>query len=213
MELEARALGFRYTAKAPWIVKDVSFTVAQGERLGVTAPSGYGKTTLMRLLAGYESPVTGSVLLNGAPLPGKGFCPVQLIAQHPEQAINPRWKLRKVLAEAGPYQQETLSAMGIEAAWLDRYPRELSGGELQRFCVARALRPQTRILIADEMSTMLDVITQAQIWQYLLAETARRKISMVVVTHNPALAARVCTRVIELEAVNRAAADVAREAQ
>lgn len=66
----------------------------------------------------------------------KGILPVQLIYQHPEKAINPRWRLRRVLEESGRLRPELLEALGIEPAWLDRFPRELSGGELQRFCVA-----------------------------------------------------------------------------
>lgn len=61
--------------------------------------------------------------------------------------------------------------MGIESSWMSRYPRELSGGELQRFCIARALGSQTEFLIADEMTTMLDVVTQAQIWGLMLDVT------------------------------------------
>ena len=64
---------------------------------------------------------------------------VQLIYQHPEKAINPRWRMKKVLEEAGMQKQEVLSSFGIEPEWLERFPRELSGGELQRFCVARSL--------------------------------------------------------------------------
>lgn len=87
--------------------------------------------------ADYQS--GAGVFLNGAPLSQKGVCSVQLIYQHPEQAVNPRWRLRKVLEESGQIQEELLVSLGIEKEWLERYPRELSGGELQRFCVARAL--------------------------------------------------------------------------
>lgn len=202
MRLSAVDVGFRYTAKSPPILRSVSFDVQEGERVGVVAPSGYGKTTFVKILSGYEMPTEGRVLLDGKPLPKKGPLPVQLINQHPEQAINPRWRMRKVLEEAGQLEAEVLQAMGIEEQWLNRYPRELSGGELQRFCVARALFTDTRFLIADEMSTMLDVITQAQIWQYLLQEADKRGIGLVAVTHNPALAQRVCTRVVDLRDIN-----------
>lgn len=204
MLLEARNVSFRYTAKAPPLLQDVSFAVRQGERVGVVAPSGAGKTTFVKLLAGYEQPTGGQVLLGGAPLPARGALPVQLISQHPENAVNPRWKMQKVLEEAGQLRGEVLDAMGIEPAWLSRYPRELSGGELQRFCVARALCAGTQFLVADEISTMLDVVTQAQLWHYLLAEAGRRGLGLVVVTHNPALAARVCTRVVALQDINHA---------
>lgn len=203
MRLEAKDIGFRYTAKSPYVLRSVFFSVEEGERVGVIAPSGYGKTTFVKILAGYEQPTKGQVLLDGKPLPKKGSLPVQLISQHPEQAINPRWKMHRVLEEAGQLKEAVLEAMGIKREWLNRYPRELSGGELQRFCVARALFADMRFLIADEMSTMLDVITQAQIWQYLLREADKRGIGLVVVTHNPALADRVCTRVVDLRDMNR----------
>ena len=137
-------------------------------------------------------------MLDGVPLPEKGFCPVQLIYQHPEKAINPRWKLRKVLSESGELREDVLAAFGIEQAWLDRYPRELSGGELQRFCVARALMSGADFLICDEISTMLDVITQAQIWEVVLREAKRRNMGIIAVTHNRHLADRIATRVYDL---------------
>ena len=67
------------------------------------------------------------------PFPKKASAPVQLICQHPEKAINPRWRLKQVLEESGKLRPDVLASFGIETAWLDRFPRELSGGELQRF--------------------------------------------------------------------------------
>ena len=90
------------------------------------------------------------------------------------------------------------SRFGIREEWLDRFPRELSGGELQRFCVARALMSGADFLICDEISTMLDVITQAQIWNKILDEAKKRNMGIVVVTHNKALADRICTKVYDL---------------
>ena len=95
-------------------------------------------------------------------------------------------------------QEDILSALGSERAWLERFPRELSGGELQRFCVARALFSGADYLICDEISTMLDVITQAQLWNVVLAEAAKRRMGIVAVTHNRHLADRIATRVIDL---------------
>ena len=135
-------------------------------------------------------------MLDGGPLPKKGVSPIQLIYQHPEKAINPRWKMKKVLQESGMCRQEVMEALGIERDWLERYPRELSGGELQRFCVARSLFCETRFLLADEMSTMLDVITQAQIWNVMLKEIEGRRLGLLLITHNKELAKRVCSRVI-----------------
>ena len=201
MRLEAKNVSFRYDRKLPWVLKDVNLTVESGERLGLFAPSGYGKSTLAMLLSGYLRPSAGEILLDGRPLPEKGVCPVQLIYQHPEKAINPRWKLRQVLEESGEMREDVLDAFGIERAWLERYPRELSGGELQRFCVARALMSGAEFLICDEISTMLDVITQAQIWNVVLKEAEKRGMGIIAVTHNRHLADRVCTRVLDMSKI------------
>lgn len=201
--LEARNISFRYHRRGKWILKDVSLTVGAGERVALVGPSGYGKSTLARILSGYEKPDKGEVLWNGKPLPDKGYCPVQMIYQHPEQAVNPRWKMKKILCEGWNPDGETLKAMGIEEEWLERWPAELSGGELQRFCIARVLSPQTEFLICDEISTMLDVITQAQVWQKILVVVEKNHLGMIVVTHNMALAKQVCTRIVKLPEVNQ----------
>lgn len=198
MALEARNIFFRYDQKQNWILENKNFKVEQGEFVAILAPSGYGKTTLAMLLAGYLEPRKGEILLDDKPLPKKGISPVQLIYQHPEKAINPRWKLKKVLEESGQIDEAILESFGIEQAWLNRYPRELSGGELQRFCVARALMSGAEYLICDEISTMLDVITQAQIWNVILFEAKKRNMGLVIVTHNEHLASRIATKIIDL---------------
>ncbi len=198
MRLEARKVSFRYHTRQSWILQDLDFGVEQGERVGLLAPSGYGKTTLAMLLAGYLKPSKGEILLDGMPMQSRGVCPVQLICQHPEYAVNPRWRLRRVLEESGQMQKDMLDSIGIEREWLDRFPRELSGGELQRFCVARALMSSPSFLICDEISTMLDVITQAQIWNRICDEADSRNMGIVVITHNPSLAERICSRIFDL---------------
>ena len=199
MPLEAKNIYFRYERKQPWILEDCSVRVDRGECLAISAPSGYGKTTLAMLLSGYIKPVKGEVLIDGKVLPEKGVCPVQLIHQHPERAINPRWRLKRVLEESGKIDADVLHAFGIEHEWLDRFPRELSGGELQRFCVARALMSGADYLICDEISTMLDVITQAQIWNVVLEEAKKRNIGLIAVTHNMHLAKKIATRIVDLQ--------------
>lgn len=200
MALEGKNLYFRYDRKKPWILEDVSIKIEKGQSLAVSAPSGFGKTTLALLLTGYLEPVKGEILLDGRPLPRKGFCPVQLIYQHPEKAINPRWRLRRILEESGQRKEEVLDAFGIERNWLDRFPRELSGGELQRFCVARALLCGADYLICDEVSTMLDAITQAQLWKVILEEAKRREMGILAITHNQHLARRIAEKTIDLSA-------------
>ena len=202
MRIEAKNVTFRYTDRSPLVLDDVSLEIEAGERVGIVGPSGYGKSTLARVLTGYEKPSQGQVLFDGKPLPDKGYCPVQLIYQHPELAVNPRWKMYKTLNECWHPDEELLTKMGIENSWLTRWPSELSGGELQRFCIARALGPETKFLICDEITTMLDVITQAQIWRLLLDVAEKRNLGMIVITHNEHLAKQVCTRIINLPEIN-----------
>lgn len=200
MILEAKNLSFGYEESGRKILDQFSLEVNSRERVGILAPSGFGKTTLCKILAGYEEPQTGTVLLDGKPLRSyRGYCPVQMIWQHPEQAVNLRLRMRNVFEEGDQTEPELMQKLGIEADWMNRFPSELSGGELQRFCIARALGKRTRFLLADEISTMLDLITQSQIWHFLMEETQRREIGMIVVSHSPELVEKVCTRVVDLK--------------
>ena len=199
MKLEGNNLTFRYRKDRKPVLEGVTISVESGERRGLVGPSGLGKTTLCRLLAGYEKPTLGEVLLDGKPLSAwKGPCPVQLLWQNPETAVDPRMKMEQVLAEGGPVAPSLLEALGIQPDWLTRWPGELSGGELQRFCIARALGPATKILLCDEMSAMLDYITQAQLWRVVLDEAKRRNLGLLVVSHAGKLLQQVCTRTIAL---------------
>ncbi|HJD04089.1 MAG: ATP-binding cassette domain-containing protein [Mediterraneibacter sp.] len=197
MILEARDVTFYYRGRRHTpVLENFSISVSSGERVGLKAPSGRGKTTLCRLLAGYEKPAKGQVLLDGRPVREyRGVCPVQMVWQHPETVVDPLLTLGKTLNEAGAVEQRLLDALHIEPGWLTRYPSELSGGELQRFCLARALNPEVRFLLCDEISAMLDLVTQAQIWKFLLEEAQRRGLGMLVVSHDEALLEKVCTRV------------------
>lgn len=200
--LEAKDVSFRY-GSGQWILRDVNIAIRRGERVGLVGPSGYGKSTLSRILAGYEKPSKGEVLWKGKPLPRKGYCPVQMIYQHPEKAVNPRWRIQDTLCESWVPDDELLKELRINKdLWFRRWPNELSGGELQRFCVARVLGPQTEFIIADEMSTMLDAITQAQIWSVLLDQIKKRDLGMLAITHNMALAEKICTRIVDLQELN-----------
>ena len=208
MQLKLEHIDFRYTDKSPWILKDVSLTIEAGERVGIVGPSGYGKSTLSKIIAGYMNPTSGSVMIDEKPLPKKGMCPVQMIYQHPEYAVNPRWKMKKILNECWTPGEEVLARMGIEKDWLNRWPSELSGGELQRFCIARALAANPRYLLADEITAMFDAVTQSQIWQALLHEAKERELGMVIVSHSESLLKRICTRRIDLKALQEKMAAV-----
>lgn len=200
MTLEAKNLTFRYPRRGNIpVLREVNFTLKTGEWVGLSAPSGRGKTTLCKLLAGWEEPSSGQVLLDGVPLSQyRGFCPVQLLWQHPEEAVDPLLKLRTTLYEAGPVDRTVLEGLGVREEWLERYPSELSGGELQRICTARALGPELRFLLCDEASAMLDLVTQAKLWRFLLEQVERRGLGMLIVSHDAALLDRLCTRVVSL---------------
>ena len=199
MILEAKNITFRYEKNSKEIFKNFSLRMESHERVGLVAPSGFGKTTFCKILAGYEKPDQGEILLDGKPLSSyKGYCPVQMIWQHPEQVINPRLRMKAVLEEGDHVEQRIIDGLGIEREWLKRFPGELSGGELQRFCIARALGQGTRFLLADEISTMLDLITQSQIWGFLLKEVKERNIGLIVVSHSDALMNAVTTRTVSL---------------
>lgn len=197
--LEARGITFGYPGAEP-LYQEFDLEVERGERVALAAPSGFGKTTLARILAGYEQPQAGKILCEGEPLPAQGICPVQMVGQHPELAVDSRLRMEKTLAEAGPAALDSglLDALGIRREWLRRYPHELSGGELQRFCIARAVAANPSYLIADEVSTMLDAVTQAQVWAFLLGWQQKSDAGIVFVSHSAALTERVATRVVDL---------------
>lgn len=203
MVLYVENISFRYGRKKDWILYNLSFSLHRKERLGIIAPSGYGKSTLAKIMAGFTQPTRGRIYLsNQEQEKQSNFNPIQLIYQHPEQAVNPRWSIQRILEETGQQQPQVLTDLGIKEEWLERLPHELSGGQLQRCCVARSLASQTQFLIADEISTMLDTVTQAQLWGHILSEVSRREIGLIVISHNRQLLKRICTRQIDLRELN-----------
>lgn len=195
--LEAQGIGFAYPGDRV-LYDSLDFSVVPGERVALCAPSGFGKTTLCRILAGYLEPQAGRVSVDGGPLPKHGVCPVQLIGQHPEHMVDPHMTLRAALEEAGPLRHDLLDELGIRREWLARYSHELSGGELQRFCIARALAANPRYLVCDEVTAMFDAVTQARVWHFLMAHAAKQGMGIVFVSHSPALVERVATRCVDL---------------
>ena len=198
MQLKASKINFKYNEDR-YVLKDIDFYVNSGEVVGLVAPSGFGKTTLAKILAGYITPESGEVVIEGCRREKNGYNPVQLIFQHPEKSVNPKWKMKKIINESFTPSKELIEAMGIKEGWMNRWPSELSGGELQRFCVIRALSPKTKFLIADEMTTMLDAITQAQIWDVVLDYAKKNDIGVIVISHEKALVDKICDRVVNLE--------------
>jgi len=95
-------------------------------------------------------------------------------------------------------QEALQEALGIRREWLVRFPHELSGGEMQRFCIARALLARPRYLICDEISTMLDAVTQARIWNVVLCQAQEQQLGLVVVSHSAPLLQRLGAQVVDL---------------
>ncbi|SHK37696.1 peptide/nickel transport system ATP-binding protein [Pseudonocardia thermophila] len=187
---------FRYGPRSPWVVAGARLAVEPGEIVGLHGPSGVGKSTLGRLAAGLLTPEAGRIEVDGRPprpAPGRPH-PVQLVLQHPQHAVDPRWTIREVLAEADRNAAPDPELVGEH--WLDRYPHEVSGGELQRVNLARALLARPRYLVADEISASLDALTQARIWYLLLDRARSERIGVLAISHDRALLDAVASRVV-----------------
>lgn len=201
--LEVKNITFSYS-NSEVLLKDVSLSVDKGEIVGLVAPSGYGKSTLGQIIGGYIRQRSGEIIIDGKNLKEiKGFCPVQMIHQHPEKSINPNWKIRKILNEAFEVSDEIQKDFGIENFWLNKFPCELSGGELQRICIARILNDSTKYIVADEITTMLDSINQVQIITALKKYVEKSDLGILFISHNYELLSRIANRVVYLDKINK----------
>ena len=196
-------LSFSYDGKKQ-ILKDISLSLNRGEILGLMAPSGFGKSTLGKAMAGYLKVKRGKISVDGADINDlSGFLPVQMVHQAPEKNVNIRWKVEKILNEGWQVNEDVKEKFGIEDSFLNKFPTELSGGELQRICLARVLSSETKYLIADEVTTMLDSITQAQICHLLKHFAKEHELGILFISHNEALIDAIADRKIELEEINK----------
>lgn len=190
--LEARNVGAAFGRRA--VFDDVSLRLNRGAVYCISGPSGCGKTTLGRILAGLTRPFKGEVLLDNGNRSSNERWPVQYLYQSPLTAMNPQWKIRKIVAESGPVDLDMAAILGVETDWDDRYPHELSGGQLQRVSILRALGAKPAFLIADEITSALDPIAQAQIWQLLLTLSEQQNLGIVAISHDDSLLSRISDR-------------------
>jgi ABC-type glutathione transport system ATPase component len=198
---------------------DVSLSLPPGAAVGLIGESGSGKSTLVRVLMGLRHPDSGQVLLNGEPITAPQSRRnwrrrIQMIFQDATGALNPRQTVDAALAEvltviqgqrggrqalAAPVAA-LLEQVGLTADVAARYPRELSGGQCQRVCIARALAVEPEILIADEPVSALDVSVQARILRLLGDLRRQRGLSLLLVAHDLAVVGAVCDQAIVLQA-------------
>lgn len=202
MTLQMKHVSYSYQGNQT-LLQDISLTVSPGEIVGLVGPSGSGKSTLAKILSGVIKPDSGHVLVDGQLIQEvKGFRPVQWIHQHPEKAVNPRWRIHKILHEAGPVSKAMCESMHIDPTWMNRWPNELSGGQLQRICIARAIQPGLSYMIADEMTTMLDAISQVEIIHVIQDLVKEKQLGVIFISHNHVLVDRISDRIIEMNHIN-----------
>ena len=189
----------------------VSLGVEAGRSLGVVGESGSGKSTLARLAMALERPTSGSVRFEGTDLnalPAEALRRMrqhfQMVFQDPYGSLDPRQKVARIVgeplnaqggADAATQRRrvgETLEAVGLRAADLDKYPHEFSGGQRQRIAIARALVTRPKLIVADEPVSALDVSVQAQVLNLLLDLQAGFGITYLLISHDLAVVDHVC---------------------
>jgi ABC-type glutathione transport system ATPase component len=183
-------------------VKDVSFTLREGETLGVVGESGSGKTTLMKLLLGLEQPDEGRIAYSGRSLTRE----VQVVFQDPASALDPRMRVADIILEPIRVMRlpgdrsrrviELLDAVGLPQDSARRYAHEFSGGQRQRIAIARALAPYPRVLIGDEPVSALDVSVRAQILNLLEDLRIGFHLTLVLVSHDLSVVRHMSDRVL-----------------
>lgn len=196
-------------------VDDVSFTVEEGETLGIVGESGCGKTTLGRLILRLLEPTSGQVLVDGRDIFRLGRRElqrlrrsVQIIFQDPYASLNPRMTVGQILGEplklhrvvSGTREREErvkglLNVVGLSSAYASRYPHEFSGGQRQRIGIARALALNPRLVVADEPVSALDVSIQAQVINLMQDLQERMKLTYVFIAHDLSVVKHISRRV------------------
>lgn len=201
--------------KARRVLNDISIEIAAGETVALLGRSGCGKSTLARLLVGLEQPDQGDVLFDGRSLSRLDKAgwqnlrkTVQMVFQDPIGAVNARATVRDIVGEPLNYLcgltgqaateriRDLLSSVGLGWAEANKFPHELSGGQLQRVCIARALAPDPKLIILDEAVSNLDLHLQIQMLSLFEELRRTRNVSYLFVTHDLRLVEKFCARVL-----------------
>ena len=204
----------RFGRKPTVAVRDVSFSIASGEFVGVVGESGSGKSTLARLLMGLEQKTSGDIHLAGQDVGGWGAAArrlrlrtAQMVFQDPQSALNPRRRVGAIvtqaleaagvgLAERRVRAAEILADLGMPLELADRAPSQLSGGQRQRVNIGRALCLVPKLLVADEIVSGLDVSVQAQLLALLARLRAEHGFALLLISHDLAVVRYLCERVM-----------------
>lgn len=200
------------------VLENISLSINSEESLALLGRSGCGKSTLARLLVGLERPVSGEISWQGTPLSRmsgamkKDFRrDIQLVFQDAISAANPRKTVRDILAEPLRHLfslskteqrariEQLMRDVELEISLLDQRPPQLSGGQLQRVCLARALATRPTLLILDEAVSSLDLVLQAGIIRLLKKLQQHSGIACLFITHDLRLVERFCQRVVVME--------------
>jgi peptide/nickel transport system ATP-binding protein len=213
--LELRAITAGYDRRAP-VVRNVSLTLAPGEAVGLLGPSGCGKSTLARVAALLHRPDSGTLSLEGRPIrrwrhkaPREFRTAFGVVFQQPRLSADPRLRLTDLIAEplratgrrteAGERVPELAKSVGLTPDLLYRRPHEVSDGQLQRACLARALVLRPRWLICDEMTAMLDASTAAALVAAVEEYRSTTGAGLLAVGHDHTLLNRWCDRTVPWE--------------
>lgn len=197
------------------LLHDVSLEIKAGEAVALMGGSGSGKSTLARILLRLLSCDSGKIYFQGQDITkatAKDLSifrrNVQFISQRPESFLDPRQTLGSSLREAFnvfnlPYDEEKIKEMldlvKLNAELLQRYPHQVSGGEIQRICLVRALLLEPKLLVLDEPTSMLDISVQAQILHLLRDIRMEKQLAYLFITHDKQLAKWLCDRVLHIE--------------
>ena len=189
-------------------VRNVSFTVAEGESFGLVGESGSGKSTVLKAIAGLHSHWTGRIEVDGKRLEAKrprAFRKLlQMVFQDPFGSLHPRHTVDSTLKEPlsihrfdNPEQRilKALDDVGLGSEFRFRYPHQLSGGQRQRIAIARALILEPRVVLLDEPTSALDVSVQAEILNLLSRLRKEQGLTYIMVSHNLAVVAHLCERI------------------